>query len=226
MAIEPKRGCGFRKVGGLYLMGSGGGAVCDRLPIELSVCPCCNQGIKQARGWTWIDLPRLVGGQHAGCGCGIPRCPLCKEPERIGRAGLLWIGERFYKTPGEFMREGSALGISRRVSAVPRGFKLGETWVMLAHPKTIPCPAETCSGDCERCGGSRYLPGIFHVFMPLRIEKIITESQATAETLADLDKAGITPVVVPDNDRDHQGNVYDQDKESSPLFDGPEPGEL
>lgn len=30
MACEPKRGCGYRKVGGIYLVGGGIGVPCDR----------------------------------------------------------------------------------------------------------------------------------------------------------------------------------------------------
>src|SRR5580692_11623011 len=112
--IEPKRGCGYRKVGGLYLVGGGIGIPCDRLPFELTVCSCCGQGIKQARGWTWIDVAKFFQGEHklilppvpvpgvnpilTNCKC-VEFCPLCKAPETMGRAGLLWIGEKFYKTP-------------------------------------------------------------------------------------------------------------------------------
>ena len=31
MASEPKRGCGYRKIGGTYLVGGGIGIPCDRL---------------------------------------------------------------------------------------------------------------------------------------------------------------------------------------------------
>lgn len=53
MAIEAKRGCGFRKVGGTYLVSEGEGMPCDRLPIKLDVCPVCSHGFKRSRGWTW-----------------------------------------------------------------------------------------------------------------------------------------------------------------------------
>ena len=35
MAIEAPRGCGYRKVGGLYMCGGGIPIHCDRLPYEL-----------------------------------------------------------------------------------------------------------------------------------------------------------------------------------------------
>ena len=40
MAVEAARGCGWRKVGGLYLCSPPGIHVqCDRLPYDLKVCP-------------------------------------------------------------------------------------------------------------------------------------------------------------------------------------------
>ena len=106
MAVEAKRGCGYRKVGGLYLVSDGLGIPCDRLPITLEVCPCCGAGIKPARGWTWVDVPTLVKGNHMVAGvvpdpsgrgttpnavpCGCPHfCPLCHNVALIGKAGLI-----------------------------------------------------------------------------------------------------------------------------------------
>ena len=154
MAIEQKRGCGYRKVGGLYMVGGGIGVPCDRLPYELTVCPCCSQGVKQSRGWTWIDVAKFFQGTHAlgteqdsvfgeckiPCDCSLGLCPLCSRPETMGKAGLLWVGEKFYKTPADFVKEGVEMGFSRRIKAVPQGFKVGETWVMLAHPAAVRNP--------------------------------------------------------------------------------------
>lgn len=147
MAVEARRGCGFRKVGGLYLVSDGPGVVCDRLPILLEVCPTCGHGIKQTLGWTWVDPAAIVGGVHPNCTDEFP-CPLCMAPHELGkRAGLMWIGARFYRMPREFDREAAELGISRRISAVPRGFKCGVTWILFAHSKAIYAPL-----NCERCG--------------------------------------------------------------------------
>jgi hypothetical protein len=233
MSVEAKRGCGFRKVGGLYLVCKGIGVPCDRLPIPLDVCPTCGHGIKQGRGFQWIDVNALVGGEHKDC---VERnyvaCPLCDEPEQMTKAGLLWIGEAFYATPSLFVQEARELGISRRIAKVPRDFKLGETWVLLAHPKTIRLP------DCTECkhiasvhtekqcgvGGCTckkpnfYKPAVFQVFKPSAIEKIVTDEQAKdTEAMDALRKKGITPVVVPANDPDHQGTAYDKEQEE--LFE-------
>lgn len=225
MAVEAKRGCGYRKVGGLYMVGGGIGIPCDRLPFELSVCSCCGQGIKQARGWTWIDVGKLFQGPHfvikqnpipavsafvdvyrhlSPCECG-PFCPLCKTPESLGRAGLVWVGEKFYKTPAQFVNEGVAQGFSRRIKAVPQGFKIGETYVMLAHSKAVPVSGQNSNGVAEYT----YKPGIFYAWLPQTLEKIVLESSRGTEEIAALEKRGIVPVFVPDNDPDHRGNVHD-----------------
>lgn len=201
MAAEPRRGCGFRKVSGLYLVSGGAGIPCCRLPLPLTVCPCCGAGIKQSRGWTWINPSLMFGESYK------PECNACPagNPAKMGeRAGLLWIGERFYKTPADFNREANSHGISRRISAIPRGLKLGETWVLLAHPKavSVEVPAEG-----ELMPRTEFRLGVFRIFKPERIEKILTQSMATSEELEKLAKAGITPVVVPDSGPDHAGTV-------------------
>jgi hypothetical protein len=135
----------------------------------------------------------------------------------MAKAGLLWIGERFYPTPNDFTWEAAQLGISRRIAAVPRDFRLGVTWVLLAHPKTVFC--QVCHGSglntgvpCEACRGTGKTVGIFHVFRPEAIEKIVTFRQSgDTSAMEDLQKRGITPVIVPDDDRDHQGSVYEKE---------------
>jgi hypothetical protein len=236
MSVEARRRCGYRKVGGIYLVAPGTGVPCDRLPWIVTVCPCCNQGIKQARGWTWVDVGLLFGGAHEDC-ADRTLCPLCHAPEKIGRAGLLWIGERFYPTPADFIAESESLGISRRIGVVPRGFKLGETWVLFAYPKGALCPdcfggglfragaQEGTANACATCKGAGKLPAIFRAFQPRAIKVIITETQSKdAGYMFDLQQRGLTPVIVPDNDRDHQGSVYDDEPETAePLFAGEEP---
>ena len=248
MAVEPRRGCGFRKIGGLYFVGGGRTVFCDRLPILLEVCPTCAHGIKQTRGFTWVNAEVLVDGVHPNCKDNFP-CPLCMAPGELGRCGLLWIGERFYKTPAHFDREAMELGISRRISAIPRGFKVGETWILFAHPKAIASPL-SC-GECGRmmqkaapdiitardvgetilhCGVCGFevpifRPGIFKMWRPEWIEKILPESWKINpnhfDEIEDLVEKGITPVFVPDDDPDHQGTVYlaigniDEDEEEN-----------
>lgn len=196
---EPKRGCGFRKEGGLYLVAGGPSAPCGKLPLELSVCPCCGQGIKPARGWTWVDGRKLFEGVECNfdgnrrpTGARCPDCILDFPPERMG---LLWIGEKYYSTPEEFLAEGQALGLSRRISAIPNDFELGKTWVLFAHRKAIVEKVEYRPGldGADVTGATRYSPGIFSCFLPQRIEYIIKDDD-TKDKLERLEKRGITLV--------------------------------
>lgn len=217
MAIEPKRGCGYRKVGGIYLVSDGAGHACHRLPIPLHVCPTCNQGIKQARGFTWVDAETLLS---PACEEGVRKCDcpeLCSAchpvllNDETGRAGLLWVGGKFYPKAEDFNREANSLGISKRIAAVPRGFKVGESWVLLAHPTACPVQAVENVGLVETPVNKEGTPGVFRIFRPQRVEKIITESMSKVpEIMEELAKQNLTPVIVPDDDPDHQGSVYDQ----------------
>jgi hypothetical protein len=105
-----------------------------------------------------------------------------------------------------FAAEATKLGISRRIRVIPRGFKLGETFVFLAHPRIKEIVDEN--------GVIKWIGGVFWIFRPTRIEKIIGASEsrdeAEMEKLAD---AGITPIIVPDDDLDHGGSVYDDELE-------------
>lgn len=234
MAVEAKRGCGFRKVGGLYLVGAGTGAQCDRLPIAIEVCPCCGGGIRQSRGWSWVDIAGLVGGDHKNvvvtnseltgevrtefpCHCMSGLCPLCHNVAKMGRGGLIWVGTQFYPTIEAFEAEARAQGISRRIAAIPRGFKLGDV-VLFAHPRGVLQSTGELTG--------KYVPAIFRVWRPSRLERIFDESKRGSDEVAAAEKRGETPVFVPDNDADHHGSVYDKPakkaEEPSLKFDSEE----
>jgi hypothetical protein len=202
------------KIGGLYLCSDGLGAPCCKLPILLHVCPTCNGGVKQTRGWQWIDPRPWLKSECTNAGFGCPAA----NPEMLGeRVGLLWIGEQFYPTPSSFSKEAAEMGVSRRITAIPRGFKVGETWVFVAHPK-VKEMVDTETGDVTWIGG------VFRIFKPERIEKIITDVEAKDEAeMQKLRDAGITPIIVPAGDKDHTGTVYDKDEESDQgdLFSKP-----
>jgi hypothetical protein len=215
MAIEPARGCGYRKVGGIYLVGSGYAHGCDRLPLILDICPVCSSGVKFSRGITWINLLKLAGvhgtldsteartdesgdlTQIKQCKC-TKTCYICYPKDE--KHALLWVGESFYKTPSDFIDESVRQGISKRIAAVPRGFKVGETIVLLAHKKAITSTVYNSESDSfDKVG----IAGIITCFIPSRIEKLIWKSEADSETIERLQKQGITPVIVPDGDADH-----------------------
>ncbi len=222
MAIEAKRGCGYRKVGGLYLVSGGLGEPCHRLPVSLTVCPTCHGGIKATRGWTWIASALLepgclrIGRCDGGTDYHYGWCPVCNTGLR-DRHGLLWVGEKYYADSEAFTVEANRLGVSRRISALPRGFELGRTFVMLAHRLALPgkgCthgdgaattlvdfPPGKCPHGCADNVPAR--AGIFRAFRPERVELIVRRSEATPERIAEATAKGITVVLVPDGDPDH-----------------------
>jgi hypothetical protein len=94
-------------------------------------------------------------------------CPLSLVDLRIGkRAGLMWVGSHVY-TPDTFTEEANQLGVSRRISAVPKGLSPG-MWVFLAHRKGFPSIP----------GGPLTHPGIFRGFRLTSIDYILTNEEA------------------------------------------------
>lgn len=203
------RGCGYRKPGGIYLIGPPLGASCCKLPHPLDICPCCGQGIKPSRSWTWIDPGALFGDKP----CTDPstkmiaedylqigkKCPL-EFPEKLGRAGLLWIGAEFYPTPADFLKEAAKMGISRRIPHVPRDFKLGETWVLLAHQAGIVTKEpvlELVDEELVDTGKTISIEksAIFSVFRPSALE-YVTKGNETQDELEHIIKRGLLPVKV------------------------------
>jgi len=189
--IESSRGCGYRKPGGIYLVGGSIANACSMFPIPLTVCPCCSAGIKPTRGWTWIgrqifDAPCKKADCGRGC---VPDTPV---------AGMLWIGEAFYRTPTEFLNEAFKAGVSRRIASVPRGFSIGDP-VFLAHRKAIVRYEDN---------QPEFTAGIFAVFYPSAIEYVVTGKESPGE-LADLEKRGFTLVEVT-RDIDAQMELQDQ----------------
>jgi hypothetical protein len=148
---------------------------CCRLPIELSVCPTCHGGIKPQRSFQWIDPRPIFDGQAQAFGCRL-YCPMSTLPER---AGLLWIGGSFYPSPMDWIKEAATQGVSRRIAQLPKELIVGTTRVFVAHRKAI--------------AGER--PGIFHSFVPRRIEYVVRGDE-TEEMLDKKEKRGITLVRV------------------------------
>ena len=198
--VEGPRGCGYRKEGGIYLVAGGMGQACGKLPIPLTVCPCCHAGVKPARGWTWIT-PELIFGESSKAECKGLNCLGCpvsdahlnmmiradKEKIHESKFGLLWIGEAFYGTPQEFTKEANNMGVSRRLSAVPKDFVIGETWVLVAHRKAIQ--------TVEDGGEISFAPGIFHAFKPSAIEYVV-KADDDEEKLESMEKRGFTLIRV------------------------------
>lgn len=192
--IEGKRGCGYRKKGALYLVSTGPFYSCGRLPVKLDVCPCCGSGFKPARGFTWIDGDKIAKMAKKKT-CGLKgknivcmTCPLSDDSKvEFGKAGLIWIGTKFYSHKSIFALEAAIMGISRRINFVPHGFKIGETWIFLAHRKGYEI--------MEFGKDPEFYPGIFQVFQPTAIE-IICDGTETDEEIEKFRKRGLTPVIV------------------------------
>lgn len=224
--VEPRRGCGYRRVGkngfGIYLVAPATSAPCGQLPFPVHVCPTCGAGIKRARGWTWITPRALFGHLPVSCHAKLalaaasakqpfgrdvaPDCVRCPiggaRPE--GKHGLLWIGEKFYATPLSFTREAAQLGVSRKLSQLPRGFQLGQSWVFLAHARAVfdATRAPPGSGKAEseaeesrtaeskqlslvpdgahveKDAPARMLPGIFTAFRPQGVDIVVEAERA------------------------------------------------
>ena len=211
VSSEKARGCGYRAAGGTYMVGGGHFVPCGRVPFATHACDACGAGVKPARGWTWIKPAKLLGIDLEKWDCGADACGLCPFGGLLSRdpdmeSGLIWVGEKFYATPEDFMAEAREMGISRRITAVPQGFKVGEHYVYLAHRKAIETKCQACYVDfelrnpgeeCEECGGfgSIFSPGIFTAFKPTTIEKIVNDD-VTDEEVEALEKRGIEAVIV------------------------------
>ena len=215
---EAKRGCGYRKEGGLYMMSGLANADCGKLPLELTVCPTYGHGIKPARGFTWVNGEKLFEGVECNfdgahkrpTGASCPGCVLDHPPEKMG---LVWIGSKHYPTVEDFLREAREQGVSRRIPAVPKEFEIGETWVLFAHREAS---TKYCShpkirekigsgepkggwtltdeevASCPDCKGTGHIDaaGIVGCFLPDRIEYAVAKKDKQKKLKA-LVKRGI-----------------------------------
>ena len=214
MSIEPKRLCGCRRINELYLCGSYISVPCDRIPYPLEVCPVCGGGVKMSRGLTNITPYQLFGNHH-DCNDILRPCFMCDPKDES--AFIMGVGEKYYKTPQDFMEEADRLGVSKRIPFIPKELELGKTVVYLAHPKAcqvkespalqramaIIRPPEETQVQLMEVEKVECKVGIFSAFIPQRVEKLIWEHDATPEELEKLEKRGITPVIVKDGDVDH-----------------------
>lgn len=193
MAVEEKRGCGYRQVGGTYLVGGVFSAPCDRLPFPLEPCPYCGQRVKLTRSFTQIN-PISFFGNHEQCEDKLHPCIMCDPPN--SPCYIMLVGNRHYTTKS-FIEEGEKLGVCKRVPYIPTDFELGKTVIYLAHLRAFPGRKE---GEEKS--------GIFSAFVPTKIERLFWESELKGKKgdklKANLEKSNISPVAIPDGDKDHQ----------------------
>lgn len=213
---EPKRSCGFRQVGKLYLIGEGIKHICPSLPLPLEPCEICGYAPAQYRDFTWVPkayFKALKLKHPTGEPCN-PNCPIC-YPEGSNtqeKYGLMWVGQKYY-TPEDFIAEDQKMGISKAIKQKPKGLILGESWVLLAHPQAIaghedPRFQEAFGrwmneGQKGKEPQPPNTPGIFYAFKPTRLEVLVYKSQSTPKRIADLESKGITPVIVDDEHKAH-----------------------
>ena len=219
MAVEAKRGCGFRKIGGLYLVGDFSPVDCDRMPYLIGPCPVCGGGLHFTRSMTEINPLRLFGF-HDPCAERRPHCKLCQPPDDA--AFVMTVGNKYY-TPESFIQEAATMGVSKRIPFIPKKLVPGHTIIYLAHPKAVPVhePSPMSKALVEAVAiveGEAPPPqprlleadqvthklGIFCAFIPQGIEKVLSKKNATRKEVDSLKRRGITAVVVPDNDPDHR----------------------
>ncbi len=230
MAVEPKRACGYRRIGGIYLEGEKGtGMACGRLPVPIHPCPSCFQVVRFSRSLQRVRPSFIL---HAGAECADPDCSqLCPfvSVRAHGEAGLLWAGSRYY-SPETFTAEARVLGVSRRLPYRPRFVNPGKTWILVAHRGAcserctcdrlpMPGPPKDAEGifrpSCASCAGTGRVPvpGVFYLFRVKRIVQIVTDTMAEEEC-ARLRKKGLDLVKVPADDPDHQaGDVAELEDE-------------
>jgi len=214
MACEVRRGCGYRKVDALYLVGEYSSSPCDRMPFPLTTCLVCGQGIKVSGGFTQVN-PYRLWGIHEDCKDLHRPCFLCDPNDE--QAYIMLVGQKYY-TPESFLAEAHYMGISKRIPFIPKDLELGKTVVYLAHPTACevrePVALQQAMAILEEAQTkqARLLEtdkvekalGIFCAFIPKRVEKLVWESELTNKKREQLLKRGIMPIAAPDGDFDHK----------------------
>jgi len=195
------RGCGYRKEGGLYLMGEGKGVACGKLPLPIGICPTCGHGVKVSRGFTWISPVELFGDVR--CPNETYDCQGCHLStfgvNQMHNAGMIWVGSKYYEFTEDFTDEAMVQGVSRRINFIPHDFILGKTWIFLAHRHGI-----SRGGEMTAALPEPWTPAIFHVFLPTAIEYVVKPDD-DEDTLERLVKKGVTLVRV--ERLDEQGEI-------------------
>lgn len=202
MSVEPRRVCGFRQIGGIYLVGEGPAAPCGWLPHPLNGCALCdyspafNRGVQRVKP-AYLFTPKPESGRYhsAKCdpaicqGCPIPTLATLNPP--LPYVPLVWVGRQY--TPATFTREAVELGVSRRIADPPSWLELG-SWIFCAHLD----------------GAGEDQPAVFYVFKLTRIERIRGDKSTTPDQLEEDRLRGWTTVLLPEADPDHNPDADSQ----------------
>lgn len=182
-----KRGCGFRRIGGTYVVGEiptvsfNKSQICPNLPLNIPECPTCGHTIPFFRSIKKINPLELFLPPVNKCK--DKNCPFCNIPGE--RAWIMWVGKKYYTTD-TFINEAITTGVSKRVPFRPEGFKDGD-WVYLAYPKVFEIP--------RKGKKSKWKPGFFCAFKAQQFERIIPEKKSNDQTYLNSLGEGITAVI-------------------------------
>jgi hypothetical protein len=232
---ESQRGCGYRKIGGLYLVSDPGIHLnCDGLPLPLEPCGCCGFKPPFSRNLQRIQFEYIIQAEKkkhtanedkacekagvenifeenvlAPCSC-PDGCPICHA--EVSRAagiqfGLMFVGSQNY-TPESFIKEAFSMGVSKRIPEIPSWLKLNETWIFLAHQKT---PKENLQGNGMHMKEPELAPAIFYGFKPQRCEMPVWKGDLTDEQILKLESQGITPVILDKTAENMKKHKYGKD---------------
>jgi len=222
--LEPRRGCGYRRVGKLYVVGSGMAYECHRLPLVLTVCPVCGSGIKHTRGWIRINPQKLFGKCPEEytkfcpfCGGELKRetgvwvkCSECGAKINVVQySKCTCIPTCYVCNPPE---KAFMLWVGEKFYPTPQHFvnealKLGVSKAIPSIPKGFElgksivylAHRKTVTAIVENKMIS--IEGIFYAFIPLRFEYLVKKSdfEQNKDKYLEMEERGIEIVVVPDN---------------------------
>ena len=207
--VETERGCGWRQIGGVYLCCDAGLQVeCDALPIRLKPCVECGFQVRPVRGIQAVHIGFLLSKVRGhDCREGF-QCPVCKPDLELGDEVFLnFVGSAAY-SPESFLAEAKAQGVSRRIApgSLPREFKIGKSWIYLAHRK-VPFRGQLPDGVMREEPGLQpepeYWPAIFYAFKPTRMEVVLGDD-APADVIQRWEDQGYFVVLVDHKDPKHQ----------------------
>jgi len=228
---EQKRGCGYRKIGGLYLVCDPGLELhCDGLPLELKACDCCGfvppfsrnlqrihaQYISQAEENLHVQKYPFRAGKNGkdegGEGCYCPEsCPICgtialdPDEDTMPVFGLMFVGKQGY-TPSTFIKEAFQMGVSKRIPDIPSWLKFNETWILLAHNEVPKVSLEEIKSNGLHTVEPELIQAVFYAFKPSRVEMPVWKGSLTDQQILKLEEQGITPVFLeptPQNKKRH-----------------------
>lgn len=225
---ESKRGCGYRKIGGLYLVCDPSDfVVCDGLPMRLMACDCCGYYPKFSRSLqelkpSYVDEMSKKSHTLKGktpCSC-YAFCPICAADYTV-TYGLMFVSKDYY-TPASFIAEAETLGVSKRISEVPSWLTLGKSWILLAHNETPNVSLEEIKGEGLLSKEPTKSRQVFYAFKPSRVEMPVFKGELSQNEITALVEKGITPVFIdptPENKKLHKraANFWKRVKNALPL---------